>query len=246
MNTFITSLFGERRRLVVCLVLAGASLACLSMVGARVVGTGSKDFLFLLWNLFLAWVPFGASLLVYELHRRREVSWPVLVGVGLFWLLFFPNAPYIVSDLVHLDYHAGNTANFSFWYDLVMISSFGWTGMLLGFVSLYLIQTVVRERIGGLLSWVFVGAALFAGGFGVYLGRFQRWNSWDILQYPLGLVTDIAERILHPFAYPEAWGITLLFGGMMIMLYMVLYGLLAYAQEGRSATSGRALHIAKR
>lgn len=235
MNTFIASLLGERRRLVVCLVLVCASVACASLVGARVLGTGRFHFLFLIWNLFLAWVPFGASLLAYELHKRREAGLPVLLGIGLFWLLFFPNAPYIISDLVHLKFHGGNTQHFSFWYDLVMISCFAWTGLLLGFVSLYLMQTIVRERFGGRLSWFFTASMLFAGGFGVYLGRFQRWNSWDLVHRPFALLSDVLNQIMHPLAHKTTWGITLLFAGMLLMLYVVLYSLLQYAKSEKEA-----------
>lgn len=214
------------------MLLVAASVVCLALSISRLLYTETTHFLFLIWNLFLAWIPFGASLLAYELHRRREAGLAILLGVGLFWLLFFPNAPYIVSDFVHLRHHGGLGPNeFWFWYDLVMIACFAWTGLLLGLVSLYLMQSIVRERAGRWFSWLFVGGALFAGGFGVYLGRFQRWNSWDLLHRPLALVADIAEKILHPFAHSRTWALTLLFAGMMAMLYFVLYGIVQNSKE---------------
>lgn len=235
MNELFTRLTGTHRRVVVCLLLAAASVACGGLVLARYAATDSYRYFFLLWNLFLAWVPFGASLLAYELYRRKERG-VLLFGVGFFWLLFFPNAPYIVSDLVHL--HGVTSERFIFWYDLVMISCFSWTGLLLGFVSLYLMQSIVRHAAGGsrgaFASWGFVAAAMGLGGFGVYLGRFQRWNSWDIVHRPLDLVSAILEQVLHPLRHQETWGITLLFAAMMTLLYMLLYGVVEFSRGGRT------------
>lgn len=245
MNTIFTRLVGKRRRTFVCMLLAAASAICGALVIARFIGTDTWRYFFLLWNLFLAWVPFGAALLVYELHRRGERG-AVLLATGLVWLLFFPNAPYIVSDLVHLQKHGVTPERFIFWYDLIMVSCFAWTGMLLGFVSLYLMQTVVRKRFGGPISWGFVGVTIGLAGFGVYLGRFQRWNSWDLLHRPVDLVSDIALRILHPFDHTHTWGITVLFATMMMLLYVLLYGFMAIAGEGkggRSAATMKSFHI---
>lgn len=235
MNDLITRLSGKHRRLVVCALLAAASAACGSLVLVRYLSTDSYRYFFLLWNLFLAWIPFGASLLAYELHRRNERGVLVLC-VGLLWLLFFPNAPYIVSDFVHLNSHGVTSERFIFWYDLVTISCFSWTGLLLGFVSLYLMQSIVRsvfrEKWGALISWAFVAVVMALGGFGVYLGRFQRWNSWDIVHHPVDLLSSTVQLIVHPSVNWEMWGITLLFGAMMTLLYVLLYGVVAFSRTG--------------
>lgn len=241
MTRLLTQLAGNHRRLVVCLLLIAASVACGGLVFARAMATDTYRYLFLLWNLFLAWVPFGASLLAYELHRRNTGG-ILLLGIGLFWLLFFPNAPYIVSDFVHLQNHGAMPERFLFWYDLVMISCFSWTALLLGFVSLYLMQSIVRSVFrdsgGTFISWIFVAAVMVLGGFGVYLGRFQRWNSWDILNRPLELLSTILKQVVHPFDHPQTWGITILFAAMMSLLYMLLYGFVEFSRAKRSEAEG--------
>ena len=234
MNQLLLQLTGNRRRLVVCGLLGVLSGFCVALVLLQyfMPGGGLLKYRFLIWNLFLAWIPFGAALLAYEMHRRGKKR-VVIAVLGIFWLLFFPNAPYIVSDLVHLGKRSYRPDSLAYWYYLVTITTFAWTGLLVGFASLYLMQTIVRERIGRVIGWMFTFAVLFLGGFGIYLGRFLRWNSWDVLHRPDGLFMDILDRLMNPFEHVETWGITFLFAGMMILLYVVMYGFLILVREGR-------------
>jgi uncharacterized membrane protein len=170
-------------------------------------------FVFLLWNLFLAAIPFGLTLLldmVPPATRRR-----LLLPVGMLWLLFFPNAPYILTDLFHLH----ERAEVPLWYDLALILSCAWNGLMLGYASLLDMQRFVHERLGWLGGWAFATLALGLSGFGVYLGRFLRWNSWDIVTNPLHLAYDIADRLLHPLAHRGTWGVTLLYGTFLLLGY---------------------------
>src|SRR6185437_5641601 len=106
--------------------------------GLRIGWTHNWNYLFLVWNLFLAWLPLMFALSVYNRHQRGERSGWRLCGLASLWLLFFPNAPYIFTDLVHL------TTRFRthFWVDLRLVLLVAFTGFLLGFVSLYLMQSV--------------------------------------------------------------------------------------------------------
>ena len=104
--------------------------------------------------------------------------------VWLAWFLFFPNAPYIVTDFVHLEHRPP----VPLWFDLMMIASFAWTGLCLGYLSLYLMQEVARARFGRWISWVFVVVMLALGSVGVYAGRVLRWNSWDVVRHPRWLL----------------------------------------------------------
>ena len=214
----------SRRRLMTVLGLVAASLFCVALVLVR--ESGSAKFGGLIWNLLLAWIPFLLAVGVYDGWRRRR-SGGSLVAVGALWLLFFPNAPYIVTDFVHLEH----TADAPYWYDAVTVSAFAWTGLLLGFASLFLMQTVVRQWRGVVSGWIFAGVALALGSLGIYLGRFLRLNSWDALEHP-----SVLPRIAHavardPFAYQEAIGVTVLFTLALGFAYLLLYNFAVVGRE---------------
>jgi uncharacterized membrane protein len=203
--------------------LVAASLFCVALVLLR--DNGSAHFGGLIWNLFLAWIPFLLAVAVYDAWRRRRAAGS-LVALGALWLLFFPNAPYIVTDFVHLDH----TADAPYWYDAVTVSAFAWTGVLLGFASLFLMQTVVRQWRGVVSGWIFAGVALALGSLGIYLGRVLRLNSWDALEHP-----SVLPRILHtvardPFAYQVAIAVTFLLTLALTFAYFLLYN---FAVAGR-------------
>jgi len=179
-------------RLVVLVGLGGASALCLGLELVR-EQRYSIDFRFLVWNLVLAWIPLLLSLGVYDAYRRgRSLLWvaPMIV----LWLLFLPNAPYIVTDFVHLS--ASSRA--PLWFDGVELSAFAWTGMLLGFVSLYLVHAVLRDRYGAPFGWSAVLFVLALSGVGVYLGRVKRWNSWDVLTQPRSLLAQLHVSVTDP------------------------------------------------
>jgi uncharacterized membrane protein len=216
----------SRRRLVTLLGLVAVSLFCVALVLVRYAESGDTKFVGLIWNLFLAWIPFVLAVAVYDRWRRHGAA-AVLLALGGLWLLFFPNAPYIVTDYVHLE----RTADAPYWYDAVTVSAFAWTGLLLGFASLFLMQTVVRQWRGVVSGWVFAGAALALGSLGIYLGRFLRLNSWDALEHP-----SVLPRILHaaardPFAYQQAIGVTVLFTLALGLAYFMLYNFAVVGRE---------------
>ncbi len=203
-----------------------ASLFCVGLVVLRMIESGSSDFSGLIWNLFLAWIPFALAVAVYDGWRRKRAR-GTLVVLGALWLLFFPNAPYIVTDFVQLE----RTADAPYWYDAVTVSAFAWTGVLLGFASLFLVQTVVRQWRGVVAGWVFAAVALALGSLGIYLGRFLRLNSWDALEHP-----SVLPRIVHavardPFAYQEAIGVTVLFTLALSFAYFLLYNFAVVGRE---------------
>jgi uncharacterized membrane protein len=175
-------------------------------------------YLFLSWNLFLAVVPYGLALLVEYFHRRFEGFSARLWAAFVAWLLFFPNAPYILTDYIHL---SRLTSTHQLFFDLVMITSFSITGLFFGLFSLLIVHHVIRERWGRWLGWLTVAAVSFLSGYGVYLGRFPRWNSWDILTNPFSLVVDAGYRLMHPFAYPHLITTTALFTGFVFVVYAV-------------------------
>jgi uncharacterized membrane protein len=216
----------SRRRFVTLLGLVAVSLFCVALVLVRYAESGSTDFFGLVWNLFLAWIPFVLAVVVYDRWRRHGPR-ATLVPLGGLWLLFFPNAPYIVTDFVHLEH----TPDAPYWYDAVTVAAFAWTGVLLGFASLFLMQTVVRQWRGVAIGWAFAAAALALGSLGIYLGRFLRLNSWDAVEHP-----SVLPRILHavardPFAYQEAIGVTVLFTVALGFAYFLLYNFAVVGRE---------------
>src|SRR2546423_11108321 len=157
---------------------------CLALLALRLVYT-QTTFPYLAWNLFLAWIPFALALVIYDRSKRRATI--PLVPLALAWLVFFPNAPYLVTDLLHLRDDSVTPV----WFDTLVYAAFAWTGLLLGFVSLYLMHVVARRFLGAARSWVFVLGALAFASFGIYLGRFERWSSWDVFVRPTQLLAAV-------------------------------------------------------
>ena len=202
-----------RARLTLVFVLATSVALSLLLVMGRVLMTGRLMFLFLVWNLFLAVVPFALSTMLGT--ARGPLRARLLVPVGAAWLLFFPNAPYILTDLFHLERRVG----VPYWYDLALILSCAWNGLMLAYASLSDMQGLVQRRLGTGAGWAFATVALLLSSFGIYLGRYLRFNSWDVLANPLTLFFDILNRILHPFSFPGTWGVTLVFGLFLLLGY---------------------------
>ena len=202
-----------RYRLPLLLVL-GLSLALsFALIAVRILLTGRLQFTFLLWNLFLAAIPFGLSAALTL--AARPPAGRLLLPVGAVWLLFFPNAPYLITDLFHLVPRRG----VPYWYDLALIMSCAWNGLMLAFASLLDMHTLVRQRLGFWAGWGFVTLALGLSAFGVYLGRYLRYNSWDILSNPFTLFYDIVQRLLHPFHNWQTWGVTVVFWAFLLIAY---------------------------
>ncbi len=179
-----------RRLRSVLFTLVFASGLCLTMLASRTLFARRLELGFYPWNLALAWIPLLLARRIYGLYAGRSPHYGLLALCAVLWFFFFPNAPYIVTDLVHLKTRTPVPK----WFDLVMMVSFAWTGLSLGWLSLYLMQEVVRGWCGARWAWRFAVAMLALSSFGIYLGRFERWNSWDVFARPLGLAGDVLRR----------------------------------------------------
>jgi uncharacterized membrane protein len=227
----LRDLLVKTETLVPVLTLIFASAVSIALVFARMVWTENLRYTFLVWNLFLAWLPLLFALLVCELHRNGQTRKWRFAGLSATWLLFFPNAPYIFTDLIHL------TTRFHqhFWVDLTLILICALTGLVLGFLSLYLMQTVVARIFGRIASWVFVAAVAGLSSFGVYLGRFVRVNSWDILTRPGKLYHGINDWVSDPFAHSTSFAFPILFATFLFIAYVMLYALTHLPQVNQLA-----------
>lgn len=214
-------------------LLAAASFACVTLIAARTWYSHTYHYWFLLWNLALAWVPFVFAALAYSLAAaRRAVAYVFTVVAALVWLAFFPNAPYILTDFLHLGSMGDVVPG---WYDVLMLFWFAWTGLMLGVVSLYLMQDLVTRASGTAAGWVFVVAAAGLGSIGTYLGRFLRWNTWDLVRRPGPLADELLGRVVDPHSQPRLLGFTVLFALLFLFVYVAVYifAKLAGPQEGR-------------
>jgi uncharacterized membrane protein len=196
------------------LVLGGMSLFCILLSLIKVETTGSTRYLFLNWNLFLAAIPWLMSTLAL-LGKNTQRNTAVLCACAVVWLLFFPNAPYLLTDLFHLKKMESASA----WFDLVLLLSFAWTGLLFRFQSLLDLQKITRNILSKRQSALLISGLLFVASFGVYLGRYLRWNSWDIVNNPLRLMGDIGDRFASPLAHPRTWAMTILLGALLNMMF---------------------------
>ena len=138
---------------------------------------------------------------------------------AFFWLIFFPNAPYILTDFQHLAH--GAWRDVPVWYDVMLLIWFAITGLMLGMVSLFLMQEVIRREFGRWFGWGFVAIVSLLTSMGVYVGRFLRWNSWDIFND----ITGMAQYTLQSAQDPslQSIGFTSLFGAFFLFLYITLY-----------------------
>ncbi len=211
----------ERRFGLLVLALLAASLLSMGTLVVRMHEAHGQSYWFLIWNLFLAWVPLVVAYVAFRLARRR-----IGAGVGglvVLWLLFFPNAPYMLTDFKHL---TGN-GEIPLWYDALMLSSFAWTALMLGFLSLYLIQAIVAPRASAAWGWVVVVGALALASFGVYIGRFAGFNSWDALIRPRYVLSEIGERTNSPIHDPKMLAALLALTASLVVGYLVVYAFAA-------------------
>ncbi|MBC8160352.1 MAG: DUF1361 domain-containing protein [Roseiflexaceae bacterium] len=192
-------------------LFATSALAC-GLFVTRVILADGTSFRFLNWNLVLAWLPYAFAILAVRTHERAPGRWVRLLPIGGLWLLFFPNAPYLITDLVHLTAAVGAP----WWYNLGMLMAYASAGSFLAVASLWAMHEIVRAYAGRLLGWLFVLAAIGLGGVGIYLGRFVRLNSWDIFTSP----RVVAAHTLAALGDPQALLASGLFAALLLVLYL--------------------------
>jgi uncharacterized membrane protein len=187
---------------------------CAGMIVVRIDRTGSGYYRFLMDNLFLAAIPLFLSTML-RITERRQLHWTIKAGLFVLWLLFLPNAPYILTDILHLTRASHAPA----WYDLALLLSCSGTGLLMGYLSLVDMQEIVARNFNAAIGWIFALVSLGLSGFAIYLGRFLRWNSWDVIITPTRLF-QIAGGILHPFSNSRALSVSLVFGIILMLGYI--------------------------
>jgi uncharacterized membrane protein len=219
-NRFFTTMHQQRHKLFLLGLLVAASVisVILEIIQTRI---GDRHtYTFLVWNLFLAWIPFGAAVAAYIARQFRILFSLVMPVCTLVWLAFFPNAPYLLTDFQHLATRHGAAP---LWFDVIMLIWFAWTGLLLGISSLYLMQEIITDRFNPLIGWFFTIGAVIASSLGVYLGRFLRWNSWDLLADPIPIAKDMVAIVQNPLANLPTYIFTILFTLLTLFIYLTIH-----------------------
>lgn len=207
-QSFLTKTFSRHY------MLFALAAFCVALLLVRAKITQSIFFFFLIWNLFLAYTPLGLSTIMHYKNRVIQ-KWYWFYPALLLWLLLLPNAPYIITDFIHLK----KETNVPVWFEVLLIASFSVTGMLFGLASMKDVFTIIAKRSGQRLAWIAMAVFSVLCGFGMYVGRFLRYNSWDILQKPYTLTVDIFCSLTNAETCKPAWGITLGFGTLLFLLF---------------------------
>jgi len=225
-------LIESRQATILSVLLWFASGACVTLTGIRFLRSHELAYFNLVWNLFLAWLPLVFAVLAScRWQSRRQV----LLHAFL-WLLFLPNAPYLLTDLVHLK----SRPPVPLWFDILLVQSFVLTGLFLGFLSVYLMHRLVSRSFGDRTGWIFITVILGLTAFGIYLGRFARWNSWDFFLSPIALAGDAFNLLIHPRSQKTAVGFSTLCGGLLFLGYLVFYAMAAMSRAAPPLSTPRA------
>jgi len=210
------------------LLLAVALGSCLGLLALRFFFTGRIDHLFLVWNLFLGLVPLVVAFLALLVERQ---NWPVigkvlLVAFSLLWLVFFPNSSYIFTDFIHLiqrglagDPNARGIERMLVWFDVINRSLFAFVGHFIGLASLYVMHALWKKEFGRWMGWLLVGFSCWAAAYGVFIGRFVRWNSWNLVTHP----EESWRSLIDNLAAPDAWLFSSGFTVFLAVSYFFVY-----------------------
>ena len=197
-------------------LLISCGFSCL-LLSARIMITGHLTYVFLVWNLFLAFLPFAITEWLWTSVRKEKNKLMLIVFVFL-WLLFVPNSFYILTDLFHLErFHSAPK-----WFDLLLIFSFAWNGLVLGILSVRKAELILETVSGRGFSLAIVFIVMWLNAFGIYIGRYLRYNSWDIVMQPFSLFREMLELLLHPARNKMEWGMILVYAIFMTLLYTTI------------------------
>ncbi len=183
----------------------------------RVVYSRTSNYSNLIPNLFLAWLPYIFSLFAISTFLSHPKRWWYIAFFMLLWLVFFPNAPYMVTDFYHLE----PRPPVPLWFDISLIAIFAFTGCFLAIASLRSIHLIIQRFTGRIVGWLFALCALGLGSLGVYLGRFSRFNSWDIFIHPKTVIQDISFNLLNPMDNLGFVGFTVMFTAILLVFYLM-------------------------
>ncbi len=205
------------QRLLAALVVSNLLSVILFLIRAQ--QAENIRYWFLLWNLVLAWVPLGLMLLLRNRLRVFRWIWWQNILISVLWLGFLPNSFYLASDLIHLH----ETGEVSIIFDSVMFMNFIFNGLAAGYASIFVLHAMLLKRFAAERVHAFIGFIFLLCSFAIYLGRDLRWNTWDVLVNPAGILFDVSERVINPLTHSEAFSTTALFFAFLGSVYIVIW-----------------------
>ena len=198
-------------------VLVLFSCFCGVMEAVRMFRSESFGYVFLLWNLVLAWVPYLLSLHIQDRDMKQQKF--ISIMLMAVWILFLPNGPYIITDLIHLR----SRDPIPLWYDAMLLSTIAWNGLLLTMLAVRNVHGKLQEYYSAVKLNIGVGVLFLSAGYGIYLGRFMRWNSWDVLFSPMYMIWRSSCELMHPLHHPRPILLSIVFGALLSFTYSIFY-----------------------
>lgn len=214
-------------RIVRALIIS--NLACVVFFGMRVAVARNFDYWYLFWNLLLAWIPVPISVVLVRVLHQKTWWEPLPIVLTMLWLGFLPNSFYLITDLIHLH----NTGDVGLLFDVTFFMSFIWNGILAGILSMVIVHREINRRQGELIGSILISLVIMMASFAIYLGRSLRWNTWDVVINPAGVLFDVGERFINPLAHPQVISTTMTFIVLIGIMYSVAWSFarLVYEQN---------------
>jgi len=213
-NTVRSQYFKDHWEITLMLILS--SLFAVTLESLRILISHHKNYYYFIWNLFLAWIPYLISIYLPIAYYKLRYKFVALLLL-IVWFLFWPNSPYIITDLLHLK----EKQRIPLWFDLGLILSFAWAGLMLGFISLIEIQNLIRKRGNRIWGWAFATLMLLLGSLGIYIGRYGRLNSWDVMN-PDKLFSTMLMHWQDQLMRLEMVSMTLLYFIFLLLGYLTI------------------------
>lgn len=186
----------------------------ITLVCIRFFITDDPQYFFYPCNLFLATIPLAIS---RTLKKYKRIN--VKVSMLLFlWLLFFPNAPYLITDVFHFE----QRPPIAFWFDLLIVISGAWNGVTIGITSLMQVERFLSKHIKAKWRQPATVLLILLCSYGIYLGRYKRYNSWSVVTRPGDIAHTIISHIAEPWEHVQAWLFTFLFSALLGIMYFTI------------------------
>lgn len=181
----------------------------------RILIWGKTSYFYLLWNIFLAFVPYLISLILFNLYKIKKINTFFLMIGFVFWLLFIPNAHYLITDFIHLD----EVKHAPLLYDSFLLFSSALVGLLFGLYSLNHIENIIKDNFSVLKTKIIMSVSIFLMGFGIYLGRFLRFNSWDFFVNHISIWKELRNLFLGTNHFFNTFLYTILFSSFIYVSF---------------------------